>query len=152
MEKLESKLVLVSMSDTTIGDVIRQIESSLNSNAVAPRHILLIGEPGTGKSHALDVCVRNHTNHSLDDWYIRPILKIKAPINATVKRVGHLMLDALCVEVAAHNTNAQITRRLKLFLKDTKTKMLILDEIEHLVESRSGLCHTAVEVSPSCPQ
>ncbi len=139
LERLASRLVIVSMSDATNAEVIRQIESSLNDTGIAPQHILLIGKRGTGKSHALDICVRNHTNHSLDDWYIRPILKVNSPINASIKRVGQLMLDALCAEVVAHDTNAQITRRLKLLLKSTKTTMLILDEIEHLVESRSGL-------------
>lgn len=103
--------------------------------ASEPICLAVIGEARTGKSRALEACWLNHPPRRLDDGMNVPILRVSTPSRPTVKGLAEVMLEALgAPDASKHSTENERTRRLKILMKGTQTRMLMVDEFQHFVD------------------
>lgn len=122
-------------------DATRRIDScfELAREVTEPVCLALIGESGTGKTRALDACYRKHPAVRLDDGMHVPILRVAAPSKPTVKGLVEVMLEGLNAPDASRGTENQQTRRLKILMRNTGTRMLMIDEFQHFYDKGTQL-------------
>jgi hypothetical protein len=105
--------------------------------AVEPICIALMGESRTGKSRALEECFTNHAQERTRDGLIVPILRVKAPSKPTVKGLVELMLQAMGDPAFSVGTENTKTIRLRTLMKNTGTRMVMIDEFQHFQDKGS---------------
>jgi len=121
--------------------VVSEIETCFNFalEASEPICLALVGPSRTGKSRALDVCERRHPKTRTIDGMLVPILRVTAPSKPTVKALAELMLEGLGAEDATRGTENERTRRIKVLMRNTQTRMLIIDEFQHFFDKGTQL-------------
>lgn len=102
-----------------------------------PVCIPVIGESRTGKSRLLEVCMSKHPNFRTDEGLNVPILRVATPSKPTVKSLAEDMLFAIGDPLHASGTENAKTRRLKVLLRTTGTRMIMIDEFQHFVDKGS---------------
>lgn len=113
-----------------------QITSTQNS----PHGSLLIGKGGVGKSTVGRLLeAKNPTYVEIEDHIkkqIIPVFYMPVPSPTTVKSLTLRMLEELgCLD--QKGTSEQLNYRLRILLKQSKTKLILLDEFHHIYNSRS---------------
>lgn len=120
---------------------VREIETCFEFalEASEPICVALIGVSRTGKSRALDACQRQHPKIRHPDGMSVPILRVTAPSKPTVKGLAELLLEGLGAEDAARGTENEKTRRVKCLMRNTQTRMLMIDEFQHFFDKGTKL-------------
>ena len=110
-----------------------------------PICVSVIGESRTGKSRLLEACTAKHPRHRNKEGLTVPILKVSTPSKPTVKSLAEDMLYAIGDPLYAIGTENAKTARLKVLLRETGTRMLMIDEFQHFVDkgSRKVIYHVA---------
>lgn len=103
-----------------------------------PICISVIGESRTGKSRLLEACAARHPRHRNQDGLLVPILKVSTPSKPTVKSLAEDMLYAIGDPLYAAGTENAKTARLKVLLRETGTRMIMIDEFQHFVDKGSS--------------
>ncbi|WP_180355367.1 TniB family NTP-binding protein [Pseudomonas shirazica] len=117
---------------------------------------LLMGVPGTGKTR---VCTHissefggNETKHTeLDVDNLRPVLYCKVPNNCTVKGLIVSLLTAFQA-ARTYGDATSLEHRLRVLLERHQTKLIILDELQHLLQkgslaAKKGVCDCIKDIS-----
>lgn len=115
------------------------------SGTQEPICIALVGESRTGKSRVLDECCFKHPKARDANGLTVPILRVMTPSKPTVKGLASLMLDALGDPKFDSGTEIAKTRRLVKLMRETRTRMVMIDEFQHFVDkgSRKIMHHVA---------
>jgi len=128
-------------------DATRRIDNCFEFAHEAPQPICLavIGETGTGKSRTLDACYRKHPAVRGDAGMHIPILRVTAPSKPTVKGLAEIMLEALNAPDTTRGTEIEKTRRVKILMRNTGTRVLMIDEFQHFYDkaTQSIMHHVA---------
>jgi len=124
------------VSHTAFEDAVNRIEScfAFSQDSNEPICIAVIGESRTGKSRVLETCCLRHPTTRYEDGLVVPILRIKAPSKPTVKGLIEVMLDGLGAPDSQRGTENEKTRRLRILLRETRTRMVMIDEFQHFVD------------------
>ena len=101
-------------------------------------HLMVVGEPGTGKSTTLRRFCDEHPRIEHEEWTEVPVLYCEVPAKTSVKQLAGLMLDVMGSEFADKGDEVQRTKQLKTLIKACRTRVIILDEVNHLVD-RGGV-------------
>lgn len=102
-----------------------------------PRLLAIIGDSGAGKSKVLSAFQSRHRpQRSADGLYV-PVILIRAPPRPTAKNIAELLLHQLGDPFFANGSESVKTIRLKKLLRACGTRLIIIDEFNHLVD-RSG--------------
>lgn len=114
-------------------------------NSADPICIALIGESRTGKTTVLDACIERHPVTRCDDGLTTPILSVKTPSKPTVKGLVEVMLEAMGDEQFCTGTENAKTSRLRKLMRDSGTRMVMIDEFQHFFDkgSRKVMHHVA---------
>lgn len=107
-------------------------------SSAEPICISVIGESRTGKSRLLEACAAKHPRHRNQEGLIVPILKVATPSKPTVKSLAEDMLYAIGDPLYATGTENTKTARLKVLLRETGTRMIMIDEFQHFVDKGSS--------------
>lgn len=132
IEQFQSVLVPHSKFEEAIGRMEQNFTYA--QQASEPTCMALLGESRTGKSRALETFVLKHPRQRLDDGMNVPVVLVTAPSRPTVKSLAELMLEELCAPDPGHGTENERTRRLKILMKGTQTRMLMVDEFQHFYD------------------
>jgi hypothetical protein len=103
-----------------------------------PEHLMVVGEPGTGKSTALRRFHDEHPRIEHEEWTEVPVLYCELPAKTSIKQLAGQMLDVMGSEFADKGDEVQRTRQLKTLIKACRTRVIVLDEVNHLVD-RGGV-------------
>ncbi|WP_341936866.1 TniB family NTP-binding protein [Marinimicrobium sp. C2-29] len=95
---------------------------------------LLCGPPGVGKTKLAESMLSKHPPSKQEDREVHEVISISMPSNPTIVAVCKLILDQLGQVYGARDTEVQLKRRLETVLTSIKTRVLIVDEAQHLVE------------------
>ena len=117
-------------------DATDELEKSfaISTGNHAGRSFSLIGESGTGKTSVLDNFIRTHSPSRNRGGLIVPVLKTTAPVFPSVKMLCAAMLRDMGVEDHGKGTEHVLSSRLKVLIKNSQTRMIIIDEFQHFYD------------------
>jgi hypothetical protein len=107
--------------------------------------LAIVGESGTGKTSVLKSFLSNHTPTRSRDGMDIPILYASVPPMPTVKSLAGVMLAALNAPDCERGTENEKSRRLRILMKETGTRMVMIDEFQHFYDrgKRQIMLHVA---------
>lgn len=99
-----------------------------------PLCMLITGETGVGKSTLIDTFHDMHPSQNTDDGIETPVLVASVPLPATIGGLFSSVLYAMGAPFPDRGNIEFKRRRLIELLKRCRTRLVILDEFQHLVE------------------
>jgi hypothetical protein len=99
--------------------------------------LAIIGESRTGKTSVLRTFLQDH-QPSRDESGMRiPVLFASVPSLPTTKSLAGVLLEALHASDPERGTENEKTRRVRVLMKQTGTRMLMIDEFQHFYDRGS---------------
>ncbi len=96
--------------------------------------VAITGESGTGKTSVLESFRANYQSiHTNEGWRV-PILSATVPPQPTVKSLAGAMLAALKDPDWERGTEHEKSKRLRVLMKGTGTRMVMIDEFQHFYD------------------
>lgn len=107
--------------------------------------LAIVGESGTGKTSVLKSFQSNHMPTRSRDGMEIPILYASVPPMPTVKNLAGVMLAALNAPDCERGTENEKSRRLRILMRETGTRMVMIDEFQHFYDrgKRQIMLHVA---------
>jgi hypothetical protein len=107
--------------------------------------LAIVGESGTGKTSVLRSFQSNHMPTRGRDGMEIPILYASVPPMPTVKSLAGVMLAALNAPDCERGTENEKSRRLRILMRETGTRMVMIDEFQHFYDrgKRKVMVHVA---------
>ena len=103
-------------------------------NGAEPRHTLLLGESGTGKTWIAQYLTSLYApNPNIDRMEI-PILLVQTPATPSLKGLAEAILMALGDPIVLRGTAAEKRERALGLLKKLKVEFIIFDEFQHFLD------------------
>ncbi|WP_167361358.1 TniB family NTP-binding protein [Burkholderia stagnalis] len=120
-------------------DVVERLQYvlALSQHGADPRHTLLVGESGTGKTW-----IARYIRSILPDLerggvHIKPVLVVETPTSPTLKSLAQAILAALGDPLASLG-NAEVKRlRALALMRQCQVQILIVDELQHFLDHGS---------------
>lgn len=109
-----------------------------------PEHIMLLGDPGTGKSTLLLCMVRKHPRIEHEGFTEVPVLYVQVPSNCSIKKLAGAMLQELGSPFWNKGTEEERTYQLRTLLRACRVRLIVLDEINHVVDRGQSKSHESV--------
>ncbi|CAG7652910.1 hypothetical protein PAESOLCIP111_06669 [Paenibacillus solanacearum] len=103
----------------------------------------ILGETGAGKStlfktyesrYPKETKVKTVNNHKIE-YDIVPVLRVELDSNSKPQNVASKMLQKLGDPFYDKGTEKQLTSRVKEHIKDAEVELLIIDELQHLIDT-----------------
>jgi hypothetical protein len=126
----------VVIPHTAFANAERQIQQCFDffADRAEAEGIAIVGESGTGKTSALDNFRSKHQPfHSESGWNV-PILSATVPPQPTVKTLAGVMLAALMAPDWERGTEHEKSKRLRVLMKESGTRMVMIDEFQHFYD------------------
>lgn len=111
----------------------RTLAEHATTSTPACKHF--VGDSRTGKSFAFREFESGYPAKRTETGIKKEVLYAQAPVNGTIKGLMEALLRALGDPLWMSGTNANLLARLLMLLEQTETKMIILDEFQHLAEN-----------------
>ena len=107
--------------------------------------LAIVGESGTGKTSVLKSFQSNHMPTRGREGMEIPILYASVPPMPTVKSLAGVMLAALNAPDCERGTENEKSRRLRILMRETGTRMVMIDEFQHFYDrgKRQIMLHVA---------
>ena len=122
--------------------MVAAIESP--SRGEEPEHLMLLGDPGTGKSTLLTWISKSYPPKDHEEFTEIPVLYVEVPAACTIKKLAGAMLQAIGSPFWNKGTEEDRTFQLRTLLRECRTRVVILDEVNHLVDRGQAKSHEAV--------
>lgn len=106
-----------------------------------PEHLLITGLPGTGKSTLLNHFTKLHPSVVHEEWTEVPVVYVEIPPRTTIKALAGIVLREMGSPYWDKGDEAQRTIQLRTLIIACKTRMIIFDEVNHLVDRGSVRTH-----------
>lgn len=105
-------------------------------------NVVLVGPAGTGKTRVCKTITQKFSpsiqNSELFESKLIPAFYSSIPSPATIKGAAVNMLQSLGVNDAHRGNTSDIQHRLGVLLKNCQTKVILLDELQHLLRPNSS--------------
>lgn len=102
-----------------------------------PKCLLITGLPGVGKTSVAEYYMGDYPRINNEERVEVPVLYVKIEVPATSKNLVSALLAGLGDPAAERGSIGSQTRRLRNFLKELKTELIILDEFQHFIDRDS---------------
>ncbi|AFL52366.1 hypothetical protein ABIE78_001757 [Sinorhizobium fredii] len=125
---------------------MKRAVSSMDPDTFA---VAIHGESGTGKSTLLEQRLKEEISFQpIPDGYgnhLYPVLYVKAPSKASMIDLGEEMLDAMGYPVTRRKGESEIVRDVRNYLRRRGTRVVIIDEFQHVLDApkMKGPTHVA---------
>ncbi|MBL8078936.1 MAG: TniB family NTP-binding protein [Anaerolineales bacterium] len=118
-------------------EILIELDRCLNSCIAGnpqPTGLMLVGPTGAGKSTLLDQFVAQHPRQPGEKCDIVPVLRVPIEKPANVGNFMTSMLKAYGDPLAATGSLARKSSRITTYVRESKTRMLMLDDIHDMLE------------------
>ena len=106
----------------------------------------IVGESGTGKTSVLASFRDKHKPMRHSNGMEVPILYATVPSMPTVKSLATVMLEALGAPDSNQGTENERSRRLRVLMTETGTRMVMIDEFQHFIDrGRQKIIHDVAD-------
>jgi hypothetical protein len=99
--------------------------------------VAVVGESGVGKSFAMRCVLSKHEPYETQDGWEVPILWATLPPRPTTKTLAGVLLAGLKDPTWDRGTENQMSKRLRILMRETKTRMVMLNEFQHFLDSKN---------------
>jgi Cdc6-like AAA superfamily ATPase len=109
-----------------------------------PEHLLITGQAGVGKSLVLKKF--RDSQRPIEHPHFReiPVVYTEVPAACSIKKLAGEMLKSMGSPFWNRGTEADRTHQLLTLLKECKVRLVMLDEVNHLVDRGKSATHYAV--------
>ena len=140
----ENKMAVGALSEAVIHHesitaAIKSITSAVKRNCLLnePRHVIVTGESGCGKTTLMDLLVKHHypkqqVKRGLFDGQVPSMLRVTLPANATPKSMARRILVELGEHSNLNQNEAELSERAAKYLKEFNVQLVVFDEFQHL--------------------
>jgi len=97
----------------------------------------ILGESGCGKSHLADRFERMYPRSIGNGQTHIPVLRVRVPSDPKIKSFASTMLARIGDPMYSRGTEADMTKRIQHYLKNSGTQLVLLDEFQHFVDAES---------------
>ena len=108
------------------------------------RHMIVVGEPGTGKTSLCRWLTHQHPMRVLPERNLVEVLVVPVPPTATVRGITAAMLEALGDPYPDKGTVTGKTERVKKLCRTCGVEMLLFDEAQHFHDRGGSVTHYMV--------
>lgn len=131
IKTVEMQRLLFPAFEEAYRRIIRIHKMALAGNR--PRHLMILGPSGTGKSSVQKEYVRYFPVIEETEFRRIPVLRVEIKSSPTVRSVAEDILKAMGVPMAYRGTVNEKTDRVISSLQKLKVELLMLDEVQHLL-------------------
>lgn len=114
-----------------------------NANYSEPRHLIIVGESGCGKTTVCDTIAAQHVTFDAEFklGVQRKVgaLMMSIPSPVTPRSMAAELLRELGITRALHGNTRELTEELLILLKQCDVEVVILDEFQHLLSVGSSM-------------
>lgn len=103
-----------------------------------PKCMLITGRPGIGKTSLAEYYLKDYQRIEAEDRTEVPVLYLKIEVPATPKNLVSALLAEIGDPAAENGNIGSQTRRLRKYLRELKTELIILDEFQHFIDRDSS--------------
>lgn len=109
------------------------------------RHLLCVGQSGTGKSTLKKEMLMRYPNIEGGDRTFQPVLTVDTPSRPTVRNMAEAMLIALDEPFYTRGSAIEKSNRIFVLMRQKKVEMLMVDELNHFVDrgKQGDICDVA---------
>lgn len=109
------------------------------------RHLLCVGQSGTGKSTLKKEMLQRYPNIQGQDRIYQPVLTVDTPSRPTVRNMAEALLIALDEPFYTRGSAIEKTNRIFTLMRQKGVEMLMVDELNHFVDrgKPSDICDVA---------
>jgi hypothetical protein len=134
-DELRKLVDSILIPHTAFQDSLRRLEQGFNSiGGGAPIGYSVIGESGCGKTTLVNHFAALHMTKREQEGLKVPIMMVTTPAKPTIKGMASSMLASLGDPLSeSRESENQKTLRLAKILKESGTRVIVIDEIQHLV-------------------
>jgi len=121
-------------------NLLNTLEEKLHSalSPGEPENLLITGLSGTGKSTLLEHFSKLHPSVAHAEWTEVPVVYVEILARTTIKALAGFVLREMGSPFWNKGDEAQRTIQLRTLIVGCKTRMIIFDEVNHLVD-RGGV-------------
>ena len=106
-----------------------------------PPHMMILGESGVGKSTLLRRFLRDHPAVENDDRTEVPAVYLEVPSRTSVPGLASATLFSMGSPFWNKGTRPQLTTQLMTVLRECSTRLVVFDEVNHLVDRGGQRTH-----------
>lgn len=106
-----------------------------------PESIALVGMTGTGKTALLSNYLKSHPRIEHSEFTEVTVLYAEIPARCTIKKLATILLRAIGSPFPMAGDEEDRTHQLITLVKNCKVRLIILDEVNHLVDRGSAKSH-----------
>jgi len=99
--------------------------------------VAIIGPSGSGKTSVLLTFLEQHPPTRDENGMNIPVVYASVPSSPTVKSLAGVILEALHASDSEKGTENEKNHRIKVLIRETGTRMLMLDEFQHFDDRRT---------------
>jgi len=115
-----------------------------HSEGDLPEHLLLLGDTGVGKSTLLEYMRDSHPRVVHETFTEVPVLYVPVPPACNINKLAGAMLRALGSPFWNKGDAEDRTHQLVVLLQSCKVRLILLDEVNHLVDRGAQKTHHSV--------
>jgi hypothetical protein len=117
-------------------DAVTRLQQVIDvfANGAQPRHALLLGESGTGKTWVARYLQTRFPETVENDHIVLPIVRVETPSAPSIKSLAESLLAALGDPIPDRGTAIEKRNRALRLIRDNKVLMIIFDEFQHFID------------------
>lgn len=126
----------ITIPHSAFSDALRRVGQCFTFSVSKPEAegLAIVGESGTGKTSVLRTFLERHKPTRGPDGMEVPVLFASVPSAPTVKSLAGVILESLHDPDPEHGTENQRSRRIRVLMRETGTRMLMIDEFQHFYD------------------
>ena len=107
-------------------------------------NVILVGNPGVGKSHIIKAFYRSHAPYDEKERTVVPVVKVSLSGKTSHLQCVQEILEAMGDQKWNKGTSKECDKRLYKLMKDNGVQMVIIDEAHNTLNKKSINSHVAM--------